>query len=170
MTGTKLRRFEAGDADWLVRAHAELYAREAGFDSSFGTLVHGIIKDFLSWHDPERERGFVAEAEGTRLGSIFCVAGEAPDLAKLRLFLLVPEARGRGLGLRLLDTCLGFARGAGYARIGLWTHESHREACALYARNGFMMMQSKPVRSFGVDLVEQRWERALDDIAPLTVS
>ncbi len=79
-------------------------------------------------------------------------------VAKLRLFLLEPEARGRGLGQRLLDACLGFARAAGYRRLELWTHESHRAACALYARNGFRLVGSRPVRSFGQDLVEQTWE------------
>jgi GNAT superfamily N-acetyltransferase len=95
------------------------------------------------------------------LGSIFCVQSGEPGIAKLRLFLLEPEARGRGLGQRLLDACLGFAADRGYRRMRLWTHESHRAACALYVKNGFDCVASRPVRSFGQDLVEQTWERDL---------
>ena len=156
-----LRVFEARDADWLVARHAALYARDDGFDETFAPLVRGVVEAFLAAHDPARERGFVAEAGSARLGTIFCVQGEASGMAQLRLLFLEPEARGRGLGQRMLDTCLGFAREAGYARLGLWTHESHRAACGLYRKNGFTLIASKPVRSFGQDLVEQRWERAL---------
>ncbi len=161
MDEAELRIFRPEDADWLVARHAALYARDEGFDASFGVLVAEIVAAFLERHDARCERGFVAERTGARLGSIFCVRGDAPGVAKLRLFFLEPEARGLGLGQRLLDTCLGFARGAGYGRIRLWTHESHRAACALYAKNGFAMTGARPVRSFGVDLVEQSWERAL---------
>jgi GNAT superfamily N-acetyltransferase len=150
-----------GDAGWLTMRHGELYAAEEGFDASFEPLVARILADFLDGHDPTRERGWIARAGDRRLGSIFCVAGPGPGLAKLRLFLLEPEARGLGLGQRLLDTCLDFARSAGYARMTLWTHESHRAACALYAKNGFSCVRSEPVHSFGVDLVEQVWERDL---------
>ncbi len=156
-----MRGFGPGDADWLVERHAALYARDDGFDESFGALVREIVDGFLDAHEPACERGIVAERDDALLGSIFCVKGDGPGIAKLRLFLLEPEARGQGLGQRLLDACLGFAREAGYARMRLWTHESHRAACALYARNGFVLTASKPVRSFGVDLVEQSWERSL---------
>ncbi|MBE9636555.1 GNAT family N-acetyltransferase [Salipiger pacificus] len=159
-----LRVYGPGDREWLVRQHAELYARDEGFDASFGTLVDRILRDFDASHDPARERGWIAWEGRQRLGSIFCVdAGSdgGAALAKLRLFLLLPEARGRGLGQRLLDTCLGFARDAGYHRMTLWTHESHRAACALYAKNGFSLVSSTPVTSFGVPLVEQHWERAI---------
>lgn len=150
-----------GDAGWLIQRHAELYAQDAGFDASFEPLVARILADFLDAHDPARERGWIARAGDRRLGSIFCVQGPDAATAKLRLFLLEPEARGLGLGYRLLHTCLDFARGAGYGRITLWTHESHRAACALYARNGFACVTSTPVRSFGQDLVEQQWARDL---------
>ncbi|MFC3616072.1 GNAT family N-acetyltransferase [Lutimaribacter marinistellae] len=152
-----LRRFRADDAPWLVERHATLYARDEGFDDSFGPLVAGILSDFVAHHDPERERGWIAEHKGHRLGSIFCVAGGA-DAAKLRLFLLVPEARGKGLGKQLLGACMGFARKAGYSEMVLWTHESHRAACALYKASGWQLIDSKPVHSFGVDLVEQSWK------------
>lgn len=154
-----IRPFHPDDAPWLVERHATLYARDEGFDASFGPLVAGILDGFIAGHDPECEAGWIAEQDGRRLGSIFCVRGEA-GLAKLRLFLLVPEARGQGLGRRLLETCTGFARARGYPGMRLWTHESHRAACALYARSGWRLVASKPVRSFGCDLVEQSWEIA----------
>jgi GNAT superfamily N-acetyltransferase len=156
-----LRDLRIGDAGWLIEQHAVLYARDEGFDGSFEALVAEVLAAYLRHHDPATERGWIAEADGRRLGSIFCVQSGEPGVAKLRLFLLLPEARGRGLGQRLLDECLGFARAAGYRRLKLWTHESHRAACALYARNGFACTASFPVHSFGQDLVEQSWEIGL---------
>ncbi len=160
-TTSDLRDLQAGDIGWLIQQHAELYARDEGFDATFETLVAEILLEFARSHDRATERGFIAEAGGQRLGSIFCVQSGEPGVAKLRLFLLLPEARGQGLGQRLLDACLGFARQAGYRRMRLWTHESHSAACALYAKNRFELTASKPVHSFGVDLVEQTWERDL---------
>lgn len=160
MSEVMLRPFEAGDAEWLTARHAELYGRDEGFDDTFGPLVASILADFLEEHDPARERGWIAVRGDERLGSIFCVRRDE-QTAKLRLFLLVPEAREQGLGRRLLQTCTGFAREAGYVRMVLWTHESHRAACALYARNGWRLTASEPVHSFGVDLVEQTWEIGL---------
>jgi GNAT superfamily N-acetyltransferase len=155
------RDLEIGDAGWLIERHAVLYARDDGFDATFEALVAEILAAYIRSRDPATERAFIAVEEGRRLGSIFCVQSGDPGIAKLRLFLLEPEARGRGLGQRLLDACLGFARDAGYDRLRLWTHESHRAACALYARNGFRLTESRPVRSFGQDLVEQTWETDL---------
>ncbi|MES0861661.1 GNAT family N-acetyltransferase [Ruegeria sp. SCPT10] len=152
-----LRSFQADDAPWLVERHGTLYARDEGFDDSFAPLVAGILREFIADHDPSCECGWIAERAGERLGSIFCVRLDA-QTAKLRLFLLVPEARGLGLGKRLLETCMGFARQAGYQQMQLWTHESHRAACALYRANGWQLTGSKPVHSFGVDLVEQSWK------------
>jgi len=151
-----IRSFQAADAPWLVKQHGEIYARDEGFDASFGPLVADIVDDFLAQHDPVREHGWIAERNGQQLGSIFCVAA-GEKTAKLRLFLLTPDARGQGLGKRLLVTCMAFAKMAGYRDMVLWTHESHRAACALYARFGWEMIDSKPVHSFGVDLVEQSW-------------
>ncbi len=156
--GIILRDFGAGDLEWLVEAHATIYARDEGFDGTFAALVEEILHDFLNNQDRTRERGWVAEHEGRRLGSIFCARGPVPGQAKLRLFLVLPEARGLGLGKRLLDTCMSFARGVGYDGMTLWTHESHAAACALYAAFGWRLTGSKPVHSFGVDLVEQTWE------------
>jgi GNAT superfamily N-acetyltransferase len=156
-----LRDLAIGDAGWLIERHAVLYARDDGFDETFEALVAEILAAYIRNRDPARERAFIAVADGRRVGSVFCVRGDAPGVAKLRLFLIEPDWRGRGLGRRLLDACLGFAREAGYDRLRLWTHESHRAACALYARSGFRLLDSRPVRSFGQDLVEQTWEIGL---------
>ncbi|MGX9349802.1 N-acetyltransferase family protein [Shimia sp. W99] len=155
-----LRPFEAGDLEWLVDEHARLYAQDEGFDDTFGPLVRDILQDYLQSHDPECESSWIAERAGARLGSVFCVRGPKSEQAKLRLFLVLPEARGLGLGRKLLSTCMAFARDKGYRGMRLWTHESHRAACALYAGHGWKVTSSKPVRSFGVDLVEQTWEIA----------
>ena len=156
-----LRDIAIGDAGWLIQRHAELYSEHDGFDASFEVLVTEILADFLKNHDPLYERAFIATANERRLGSIFCVNSGEPGVAKLRLFLLEPDVRGLGLGQRLLDACLGFARDAGYDHMRLWTHESHKAACALYKKNGFQCTASKPVHSFGADLVEQTWEKPL---------
>ncbi|RVT84070.1 GNAT family N-acetyltransferase [Rhodobacteraceae bacterium CCMM004] len=156
-----LRPLASGDAGWLIERHAVLYSRDEGFDTSFEVLVARILADFLEDHDPACEAGWIADAGGRRMGSIFCVESGVPGTAKLRLFQLEPEARGLGLGRRMLTHCMGFARDAGYTRMTLWTHESHRAACALYAATGFALTDSRPVRSFGRDLVEQEWQIAL---------
>ena len=152
-----LRDLEIGDAGWLIEQHGRLYALEEGFDRTFEALVAEILADYIRNHDPAYERAWIAVEGGQRLGSIFCVRLDEKT-AKLRLFLLLPEARGKGLGRHLLDACMTFARQKGYAKMQLWTHESHRAACALYRSAGFTLVASKPVRSFGVDLVEQSWE------------
>jgi GNAT superfamily N-acetyltransferase len=163
--GVTFRDLEIGDARWLVERHAVLYARDDGFDATFEALVAEVLAAYIRSRDPAMERAFIAVAGGRRVGSIFCVLSDEPAVAKLRLFLVEPEWRGRGLGQRLLEACLGFARQAGYRRLRLWTHESHRAACALYARNGFHLASSRPVRSFGQDLVEQSWEIDLAGLA-----
>ncbi|NNE54218.1 MAG: GNAT family N-acetyltransferase [Sulfitobacter sp.] len=157
MDEIELRRFESQDRDWLVEEHQSHYTQEEGFDETFGPLVGGILDEFLAGHDPERERGWIVWCGGRRLGSIFCVKLDA-ETAKLRLFLLQPEARGRGLGRRMLETCMDFARDRGYQRMKLWTHESHRAAGALYAKNGWTLVETKKVVSFGKPNVEQYWE------------
>ncbi len=152
-----LHPFTPNDAEWLIAQHEALYASDEGFDATFGALVRGIVEGFIADHDPEAERGWIAWQGQRRVGSIFCTRHDAQS-AKLRLFLIVPEARGKGLGHRMLDQCMAFARACGYVRMQLWTHESHRAACALYASHGWRLTASHPVRSFGVDLVEQSWE------------
>ncbi|WP_300031724.1 GNAT family N-acetyltransferase [uncultured Roseobacter sp.] len=151
-----IRKFSAEDRDWLVAQHGQIYARDEGFDETFGVLVAEIIDGFLADHDAERERGWIAQDGDTRLGSIFCVK-LSDTTAKLRLFLLTPDARGKGLGYRLLETCMGFAKASGYTDMQLWTHESHKAACALYQRSGWELISSHPVQSFGQNLIEQSW-------------
>jgi GNAT superfamily N-acetyltransferase len=157
MSDIVYRDLAPGEAGWLIEQHALLYGSEEGFDASFEALVAHILADFIDNHRAPVERAWIAWEGSVRLGSIFCVYGPDADTAKLRLFLLVPEARGRGLGQQLLTLCLDHARAHGFKRLTLWTHESHRVACALYTKAGFTCATSKPVRSFGVDLVEQEW-------------
>lgn len=155
-----LRRFVPTDCQWLVARHQDLYARDEGFDETFGPLVAQILQQFCEDHDPACEQGWIAHLGAERLGSIFCVR-HSEETAKLRLFLLTPEARGQGLGKRLLRHCMAFARSAGYRDMQLWTHESHQAACALYTAFGWQMTASKPVHSFGQDLIEQSWKVVL---------
>lgn len=154
----RLREFVASDRAWLVAQHGALYAQNDGFDDSFAPLVDRILGDFLDQHDPTCEAGWIAERDGQPLGSIFCVTGDA-GFAKLRLFLVMPAARGTGLAQMLLDQCLQFAKDSQYLGVRLWTHESHVAACKLYAKNGFSCTASKSVENFGQNLVEQTWER-----------
>ena len=151
-----LRDLRIGDAGWLIQQHAELYAAEEGFDHSFEAVVAEILADYIRNRDASCERAWIATRASQRLGSIFCVRLDS-ETAKLRLFLLVPQARGLGLGKLLLQACIAYAREKKYRRIRLWTHESHTAACALYKAHGFALIDSQPVRSFGVDLVEQTW-------------
>ena len=155
-----LRGLQIGDAGWLIEQHAILYARDEGFDATFEATVAEILADYIRAHDPDKERAWIAEENGTRLGSIFCVRVD-DQTAKLRLFLLTPQARGKGLGHRLLSTCMAWARSKGYDRMELWTHESHKAACALYAAHGWSLDSSVQTHSFGVDVVEQMWSVTL---------
>ncbi len=157
MTDASLRPFNASDVPWLVARHAALYTQADGFDASFGPLVAEILQDFSANHDPSFEAGWILTQGSRRCGSIFCVRLDATT-AKLRLFLIEPDLRGQGLGRRMLAHCMGFARHAGYARMQLWTHESHRAACALYAATGWTLVRAENVLSFGCDLIEQSWK------------
>ena len=160
MTGPDLCPFSRDDADWLVARHGSLYARDEGFDDSFPALVREIVEAFLAGHDPAREAGWILWHEARRIGSVFVVE-EAPGVAKLRLVLLEPEARGQGLGRQLLEHAMGFARAAGYRTMRLWTHESHRAAGRMYARAGFRLVGQEARQSFGQAVVAQFWERDL---------
>lgn len=156
-----LTPLQTGDIGWLIQAHGEAYAASDGFDASFEVCVARIVAEFREGHDPAIERAWIARQGTRRLGSVFCVKGPEPGMAQLRLFYLVRAARGQGLGRRMLETCLGFAKAAGYDRMTLRTHESHAAACALYAAQGFALVSSTPKRSFGRDCVEQVFARAL---------
>lgn len=160
MTSPEFRPFAADDAAWLVDRHGALYARDEGFDETFPALVREIVDGFLAGHDPVREGGWILWQEGARIGSVFVVT-EAPGVAKLRLVLLEPQARGQGLGQRLLEQAMGFAQAAGYRTMRLWTHESHRAAGRMYARNGFHLVGQEARQSFGQAVVAQFWQRDL---------
>lgn len=156
MSTPTIRPFTADDAPWVVDRHAALYAQDEGFDDSFGTLVAGILEAFVATPDPD-SAGWIGVRGEARLGSIFVVP-EAPGIAKLRLFLLEPSARGTGLAQRMLDTAMDFARARGFSRMRLWTHESHVAAGRIYARNGFRLVESEARHAFGQDVVAQIWE------------
>jgi DNA-binding MarR family transcriptional regulator/N-acetylglutamate synthase-like GNAT family acetyltransferase len=152
-----VRPHQPEDLGWILARHATLYAKEYGWGSQFKLLVAGIIADFLRRHDPEREGCWIAERDGERAGSVMVVdAGD--NVAKLRLLLVEPRARGLGIGPRLVEQCVRFARDAGYRKIILWTQSVLTTARTIYERAGFVRVEQKPHRSFGVDLAGETWE------------
>jgi GNAT superfamily N-acetyltransferase len=158
---TEVRRLgRPGDLGWVVMAHGEMYAAQYGWDTSFEALVARIVADYAAGRDPDREAAWIAEADGARAGCVFCVAAD-PDTARLRLLLVDPAARGHGLGTRLVDECLTFARAAGYRRITLWTNDVLASARRIYRAAGFTLDAEEPHRSFGAELVGQTWSRTL---------
>lgn len=160
MSDIQLVPYTATDHDWLVARLQTRYAVDKGFDASFGPLVDEIQREFERNEAAVGSADWIARDKAQRLGSIFCVRVD-DQTAKLRMFVLVPKARGRGIGKLLLEQCMGFARDRGYRKMTLWTHESHVAACALYTRFGWSCVSSKPVVSFGVALIEQQWEITL---------
>lgn len=156
-----LRDLGPGDLGWAIGANGRVYADEHGWDATFEGLVAEILGAFAREHDPARERGWIAEVGGRRAGCIFCVRGDDDETAKLRVLLVEPWARGHGVGGDLVAACLAFARGAGYRRVVLWTNDVLADARRLYERAGFELVESAPHHSFGHDLVEQTWARAL---------
>jgi len=148
---------EPGDLGWVVMAHGELYAREFGWDTSMEALIARIVADYASEHDPRREAAWIAELAGRRVGCVFCVTGDE-ETARLRLLLVEDEARGRGLGGRLVDECLAFARRTGYRRMTLWTNHPLQAARRIYLSRGFTLVNEEPHHSFGVDLIGQTYE------------
>jgi DNA-binding MarR family transcriptional regulator/GNAT superfamily N-acetyltransferase len=158
--GFVLRAPHPGDLGWIVQAHGALYAEQYGWDDSFEALVARIVADYAQDHDPRREAAWIAEVDGEPAGCVLCVRRD-DDTAQLRLLLVHPRARGRGIGGRLIEECLRFANRAGYERITLWTNDVLHEARRLYERAGFELLESAPHHSFGHDLVEQTWARDL---------
>jgi DNA-binding MarR family transcriptional regulator/GNAT superfamily N-acetyltransferase len=155
-----LRAHRSDDLGWVLARHAALYAKEHGWGSQFKLLVADIIADFLRGHDPEREACWIAEHDGAPAGTVMLVdAGDG--IAKLRLLLVEPRARGLGIGRALVEECVRFARAAGYRKITLWTQSILTDARTIYARAGFVRTEEKPHRSFGVDLVGETWELEL---------
>jgi GNAT superfamily N-acetyltransferase len=151
-----------GDLGWVVLAHGEVYAEEFGWSTEFEALVARIVADFAAAHDPAREAAWIAERDGRRVGCIFCVTDpDDPAAARLRILLVHPDGRGHGLGGRLVDACLDFARAAGYERVRLWTNHPLHAARRLYVARGFRLTGEEPHRSFGVELVGQTYELPL---------
>ena len=155
-----LRDPRPGDLGWVVQAHGELYAREFGYTGEFEALVAEVAAKYLRKFDPAWDKGWIAEVDGERVGSVFVVR-KSPTVAQLRLLILLPHARGLGLGGRLVDECIAFAQARGYRKMTLWT-QSHLEAArAIYASRGFTPVKSEEYHGCGLDLTSEIWERKL---------
>ncbi|MEU4158011.1 GNAT family N-acetyltransferase [Actinoplanes sp. NPDC026670] len=156
--GVVIRRADRpGDLGWVVMAHGEIYDEQFGWNTDFEALVARIVADYATDHDPIREAAWIADVDGTRAGSIFLVSGDDPAVARLRILLVTPAARGLGLGTRLVDECLRFAREAGYRTVTLWTNDILTSARKIYQSYGFVLVDEDPHHSFGHHLVGQTW-------------
>jgi N-acetylglutamate synthase-like GNAT family acetyltransferase len=156
----KLRRHQPGDLGWVVSRHGEIYAREFGYDEQFEGVVAGVVSEFLLQRDRRRERCWIAEMNGERVGCVFLVR-KTDRIGKLRMLLVEPQARGMGLGKRLIQECIRFASKAGYQKITLWTHASLTTARHLYQQSGFKLVKSVKNPSFGKNLIDETWELKL---------
>lgn len=158
-----LRTARTGDYGWIIQRHGELYAREYAWDERFEALVGEIVVDYIGAHDDRREHCWIAEsATGARLGSVMLVR-VSDDVAKLRLLLVEPAARGQGVGRALVRECVRMARAAGYTTLTLWTNSVLDAARGIYASEGFRLVHSQAEPNFGHDLVAETWELALRD-------
>jgi len=155
-----LRCHKPGDMGWVVHRHGALYAAEYGWDESFEALTAEIVAKFIQNFDPKRERCWIAEQDGTNLGCVFLVK-KSDRVAKLRLLLLEPAARGLGLGKRLVDECIGFAREVGYRKMTLWTQSNLHAARHIYASAGFRLVKKWPVKQFGHEMLSETWDLKL---------
>lgn len=156
-----LRDPQPGDMGWVIEQHGKLYAQEYGWNSEFEALVAGICADFVNNFQPEWERCWIAVKDGQRVGSVFVVKLE-PGVAKLRMLILTSEARGLGLGARLTDEAITFARNKGYQKLVLWTNACLLAARGIYKKRGFKLTKSEPYIGFGCDdLVGEEWELKL---------
>ena len=151
-----LRNPQPGDMGWVVQQHGEVYASEYGWNSEFEALVAGIVAAYLRHYKPDWERCWIAELDGQRCGSAFVVRKSA-TVAQLRMLILTPQARGQGLGARLTDECIAFARGKGYKKMVLWTNSCLDSARTIYAKRGFQLIKSEPYTGFGQELIGETW-------------
>ena len=152
-----LRPHRPGDMGWVTSANATIYAQEYGWDISYEPLVARITAEFIENFDSRRECCWIAELDGERVGSVFVVK-KTDEIAKLRLLIIDPKARGLGVGKRLVDECLRFAKDTGYKSMTLWTQANLLAARAIYARAGFKMTAAEPNHAFGVDLISETWD------------
>lgn len=155
-----LRPHQPGDMGWVVQRHGALYTQEYGWDQTFEALVAEITAHFLRTYDAKHERCWIAEKDGANVGSVFLVR-KSRSVAKLRLLLVEPSARGMGIGARLVDECMGFARQCGYRKLTLWTQSILLPARHIYAAAGFRKVAEERHRSFGADLVGETWDLSL---------
>ncbi|MEV5904023.1 GNAT family N-acetyltransferase [Streptomyces sp. NPDC052127] len=151
------------DLGWVVMAHGELYDRQFGWNTEFEALVAKIVAEYAARHSPATEAAWIAEVDGERAGCVFLVADDQPGVAKLRALLVTPAARGLGLGTRLVEESLAFAREAGYRRVTLWTTNNLVSARRIYEHFGFLLADEEPHHGFGHDLVSQNWTLDLPD-------
>ena len=152
-----LRDPRPGDMGWVVQQHGALYWDEFGWNRDFEALVAEIAAQMIRTHDAAWERGWIAELDGERVGAVFVVRKSETE-AQLRLLILTPAARGLGLGGRLTDECIAFARAKGYAKLVLSTNANLLAARAIYAKRGFKLIASEPYHGYGHDLVGEHWE------------
>ncbi len=155
-----LRQHESGDMGWITYRHGVLYTQAYGWDQSFEALVARIVSDFINNYNPARERCWIAEMNGEIVGSVFVVQS-SETVAKLRLLLVEPKARGLGLGTRLVEECIRFARRCGYQELILWTNSILVEARHIYQKTGFTLIEQEAHHSFGHDLVGETWKLTL---------
>jgi DNA-binding MarR family transcriptional regulator/GNAT superfamily N-acetyltransferase len=158
--GYLVRAPEPGDMGWVVQRNGAVYAEQFGWDTTYEALVARIVADYVDHRDPECEAAWIAEVDGIRAGCVFCVR-ENETTARLRLLLVEPWARGLGIGSRLVEEVLRFARRAGYAEITLWTNDVLADARRIYQRAGFTLDHENRHHSFGQDLTGQDWSRRL---------
>lgn len=157
-----IRPYAIGDVGWAIEQHGRLYAQEFGWNHEFEALVASLFARFVSSRQAASEQFWVAEVDGERVGCVFVVRNEEdPKAAQLRCLLIDPSARGLGLGRRLVEECIRFAKSAGYERIVLWTNDVLTAARRVYEQAGFSLVKEYPHHSFGHDLVGQTWMRAL---------